>query len=169
MNGRTIQMMQKLESLRWFANAGQPTMGGHLTVQTWSQAVRSCASEVWSSVQLQVGNRFGREVRQRSYDRSEEWNGIVAELREAIATVTSNSIDPVAKKFDLNPDFQDAVSWDMLMICMETEFSDLLPPMFFVPRLEPIYAAGHFPCGWEGPKINEGLEGELPNWRLVVF
>lgn len=44
-----------------------------------------------------------------------------------------------------------------------------MPPMFFVPRLLPVYSAGHFPCGWEGPKLNEGWEGELPNSRLIVY
>jgi hypothetical protein len=108
-------------------------------------------------------------VRQRSHDRAQEWNGIAAELRRLIAGVVARSVEPVAATFKLELDFRSAVSWDMLLICMETEFSDLVPPMFFVPRLLPVYTAGHFPCGWEGPKLNEGWEGELPNSRLIVY
>lgn len=162
-------MMQRLECLQWFGNVGQPTDGAGLAVQTWRQAVDSSASDVWSSVQLQVKNRIARDVRQRSYDRAQEWNGIAAELRGSIAGVVARSVEPVAVTFKLEPDFRSAVSWDMLLICMETEFSDLVPPMFFVPRLLPVYTAGHFPCGWEGPKLNEGWEGELPNSRLIVY
>ena len=169
MNQRTLQMLQKLGSIPWFASVGQPTTDCYLTVLTWQDAVDSCASDIWSSVQLQVKNRIAREVRQKHYDRSEEWNEIAAELRSGIAAIVANSVEPLAKKLRLKPDFQGAVSWDILMICMETEFSDVTPPMFFVPRLEPIYTAGHFPCGWDGPKVNEGWEGALPLSRLMVF
>lgn len=169
MNARTLQMMQRLESAQWFANIGRPPIGNHRTVQSWEQALGSCTADVWSSVQLQVKNRIARDVRQKNYDRSDEWNGIAAELRKAIATVVANSVEPVAKKFQLKSDFQGAVSWDMLMICLETEFSDVISPIFFVSRLLPIYEAGHFPCGWEGPKLNEGWDGELLDWRLIVY
>ncbi len=169
MNARTLQMLQKLSSMPWFTNVGQPTADGYLTVSTWQNAVESCASDIWSSVQLQVKNRIAREVRQKNYDRSEEWNEIAAELRSGIADIVATSVEPLAKRLRLKPDLQGAVSWDVLMICMETEFSDVIPPMFFVPRLEPIYAAGHFPCGWDGPKVNEGWEGDLPPSRLIVF
>lgn len=162
-------MMQRLECLQWFGNVGQPIDGAGLAVHTWRQAVDSSASDVWSSVQLQVKNRIARDVRQRSHDRAQEWNGIAAELRGSIAGVVARSVEPVAVTFKLEPDFRSAVSWDMLLICMETEFSDLVPPMFFVPRLLPVYTAGHFPCGWEGPKLNEGWEGELPHSRLIVY
>jgi hypothetical protein len=162
-------MYRKLEALQWFANVGQPMAGDCRAVQTWTQAVESCTGEVWSAVQLQVKNRFAREVREKSYVRSEEWNGIAAELRKLIAIVATNSIAPIVKRFNLNPNFQGCVSWDMLMICLETEFSELVPPSFFVPRLLPVYETGHFPCGWEGPKLLEGWEGELPSWRLIVY
>lgn len=135
----------------------------------WQDAVESCASDTWSSVQLQVKNRIAREVRQKSYARSEEWNDIAAELRTGIADIVAASVEPLGKRLGLKPDLQGAVSWDLLMICMETEFSDVIPPMFFVPCLEPIYVAGHFPCGWDGPKLNEGWGGDLPPSRLIVF
>lgn len=169
MNVRTQEMMRRLESLHWFANAGRPEPGNHLTVESWPMAVESCGGEVWSSVQLQIKNRIAREVRLRNYERAQEWNGIAAELRKAIAVVAMNAIEPIAAKFKLKADFRGSVSWDMLMICMETEYSDLLPALFFVPRLLPVYEAGHFPCGWEGPKLNEGWEGDLPNVRLIVY
>ena len=169
MNARTLQMLQKLESFPWFGKVGQPMTGGHLRVESWALAVESCRGDVWGSVQLQLSNCFAREVRQRSYERAEEWNGIAAELRKGIAIIVADSVDPIANKFRLKPDFQGTVAWDMLMICLETEFSDVVSPMFSVPRLEPIYAAGHFPCGWEGPKMNEGWEGTPPASRLFVY
>lgn len=169
MNARTQQMMQTLESFRWFSDAGQPLSGDQRSVHAWTQAVDSCAGDVWSSVQLQVKNRIARDVRQRNYGRAEEWNGIASELRKTIAILVAKVVEPVAVKWKLKPDFRGAVSWDMLMICMETEYLDLVSPLFFVPRLLPVYAAGHFPCGWEGPKLLENWEGELPKCRLIVY
>ena len=169
MNQRTAHKLKELESYPWFVNVGKPLEGYHLPVENWQQAVDLSAAEVWSSVQHQVKNHIADEVTSRNYCRSEEWNKIAAELRKGIAIVEINSIEPVVRNFRLKPDFRGAVSWDMLMICLETEFSDLIPPMFSVPRLQPIYAAGHFPCGWEGPKLEESWKGELPNWRLMIY
>jgi hypothetical protein len=45
--------------------------------------------------------------------------------------------------------FLDTVGWDMIAICQELEFADLVPPRFFAERAK-WYLAGHFPCGWEG-------------------
>lgn len=169
MNQRTAEKLSELKSFPWFVNVGKAAGGDYLAVRNWNEAVELSAAEVWSSVQHQVKNRIADEVTQRNYKRSEEWNGIAAELRREIAAIVATSVEPLEKKLHLKPDFRGAVFWDMLGICIETEFSDLLPPMFFVPRLQPIYAAGHFPCGWEGPKLKEGWQGELPNSRLIVY
>src|SRR5688572_1083718 len=139
MNQRTEQKLRELESYPWFANAGDPVDSNYLPVKNWQEAVELSAGAVWSSVQLQTKNNIADEVTRRDYYRSEEWNGIAAELRKQIALIVANSVEPVAKKFELGLDFQGSVSWDMLGICMETEFSDLLVPMFFVPCLQPIY------------------------------
>ena len=161
-------MLERLDSFHWFSSVGQLARSER-RVRNWEEAVDSCGGAIWSSVQHQVKNRIAGDVTQRDYGRSEEWNGVAAELRKAIAVVVAKSVELVATRFKLKPDFQGAVSWDMLMICMETEYSDLVPPVFWVPRLLPVYAAGRFPCGWKGPELQEGWAGELPNWELVVY
>jgi hypothetical protein len=169
MNQRTVEKLSELKSFPWFVNVGKAVGGDYSVIRNWKEAVESSAAEVWSSVQHQIKNEIADEVTKRDYKRSEEWNVIAAELRKEIAAIMTSSVVPLEKAFHLKSDFRGAVSWDMLGICIETEFSDLVRPMFFVPRLQPVYAAGHFPCGWEGPMLEDGWDGELPNARLIVY
>lgn len=169
MNQRTATKLSDLKSFPWFASAGRATGSDYLTASNWTEAVELSAGEVWSSVQLQIKNRIAGDVRKRDYKRSEEWNAIAAELRSEVAVIAATAVTPIEKAFRLKADFRGAVSWDMLMICLETEFSDLMSPMFFVPRLQPVYAAGHFPCGWEGAKLNEDWAGAPPNLQLIIY
>jgi hypothetical protein len=56
--------------------------------------------------------------------------------------------------------------------CAELEFSDILQPVFFYPRLFPVLCAGHFPCGWEGDPIPASwtprCPEDLPKGKLMV-
>ena len=38
------------------------------------------------------------------------------------------------------------LTWDIMLVCFEEEYRDLVQSLFFIPYLEPWYAAGHFPC-----------------------
>ena len=61
------------------------------------------------------------------------------------------------------------VSWDITFICLECEFSDLIKPFLYIPFIDPWYAAGHFPCGWEGTPFPIGWDGIVRDGRLMVF
>jgi hypothetical protein len=65
--------------------------------------------------------------------------------------------------------FYHQVTWDLVGIGMATEYADVYPPLFSVPVLVPWYRAGHFPCGWDGPILDTGWNGEFPPYRLYVF
>ncbi|HXE42593.1 MAG TPA: hypothetical protein VN516_06175 [Candidatus Baltobacteraceae bacterium] len=162
---RTQQLLEQLKTFPFFSKVGQPIDGDYIQVKNWKQAVELCVDDVWSSVQLQAKNEMAQQITLKNYERSIEWNAIAAELRPQIVALAES----VANKFNLNKNFKNSFSWDLIMLCRETEFSDLMEPYFFVPRLLPIYMAGHFPCGWTGPYVDEGLEGDLPHHKLVVF
>jgi hypothetical protein len=169
MHQRTSYKLGELKSFAWFSNVGCRIEGDYRIVRDWKEAVELSDAVVWNSVQLQVKNRLGDEVTKRDYKRSQEWNAIAGELRKHISAIIADKVEPLERQFRLSQGFRGAVSWDILSICLETEFSDLVPPKFFVPRLEPVYAAGHFPCGWEGPELKEGWKGDMPNARLIVY
>jgi hypothetical protein len=166
---RAYDKLKEFGGYQWFANVGQPLKENFIPVHTWDDALNRSRGDIWNSVQLQVKNSYARQVRQTNHDRSVQWNPITSELRKAIAVIVENSIKSLSHPVRLKQDLIGSVSWDLLMICLEAEFSDLVQPLFFVPRLEPIYRAGHFPCGWEGPKVKEGWEGKPPDYPLYVF
>jgi hypothetical protein len=55
--------------------------------------------------------------------------------------------------------FVDTVLWDILHVCMESEFADSYPPGFYASQAY-WYFKGHFPCGWEG---------DFPIGQIVVY
>ena len=76
---------------------------------------------------------------------------------------------------------KDSVSWDIMGLCLEIEYSDIVNPIFFIPHLDPWYASGHFPCGWDGDEFAHDFESgdetiRFDGWRdlsrhgrLIVF
>jgi hypothetical protein len=50
---------------------------------------------------------------------------------------------------------RDAVRSDLMLICLETHYQDIVKPVFHTPYLDIWYAAGHFPCGWDGDEFPE--------------
>jgi hypothetical protein len=165
MNQRTLNQLKELKAFPWFVNVGKPAGGDFLVVPSWIEAVDLCVGEVWTSVQHQVKNQIAEEVTLKDYWRSEEWNDVAAQLEGEIFAI----VEPLQKSLRMNPRVGDSIRWDLFMICLESEFSDLVEPMFFMRRLKPVYAAGHFPCGWEGPKLDAYWQGGLLDWRLWVY
>ena len=64
---------------------------------------------------------------------------------------------------------RDALSWDIMAICIEHDYVDIVEPFFYVPVVEPWYAAGHFPCGWDGDEFPDNWDGIIRGGQLMVF
>jgi hypothetical protein len=58
-------------------------------------------------------------------------------------------IEPVEREHELPKAFEHTVQWDILHVCMETEYADVVPSGFYA-GLASWYIRGHFPCGWQG-------------------
>jgi len=89
----------------------------------------------------------------RHWQRREEWGPVGEELQAVLdpfitAVLAKNS---VPARFAAN--IQVELSWDLWLICLEEEYKDLVEPPFYNPYLDPWYASGHFPCGWDGKQF----------------
>jgi hypothetical protein len=62
-----------------------------------------------------------------------------------------------------------SIKWDILGICLEAEFKDAVAPGFYLLDLFPVYMQGHFPCGWDGNKLETTWDGVLGDYRLFVW
>jgi hypothetical protein len=170
MRTETEDMIARFREMRLFKAVGGAIHGGAKRVNSWTEAARQCQTSEWESVHLQVNNLLAMRVSLADYSRLEAWRGpVIAAIKRDLAVVIERDVLPVTESYRLSRAFQNSVEWDLIEICLEVEFSDLCDPIFFVERVLPWYEAGHFPCGWDGPKLDESWEGPMPDGQLIVY
>jgi hypothetical protein len=98
-----------------------------------------------------------------------DWNSIVRLLRPAIGEIIDKLEHAALIPSNVFEKIRNDIRWDLLAICMEYEYADLVEPPFCLPVLDIWYAAGHFPCGWDGEEFSESWDGEWMDGRLIVF
>lgn len=168
----TQSLLVELRSAPLLSQIGQPHTLPYRSVGSWSEALELCQSESWDSLQLNTKNRHADVVNRLNWDRCQEWNAVCAELRPEIANLIESILPRVRETYEVTGDLQATMSWDILCILLEREFEDVTPPAFYVPVLLPIYQAGHFPCGWTGPKlVTDWSPGAapLPAGEVLVY
>ncbi len=100
----------------------------------------------------------------RHWQRREEWNPSADELRPLIQSFVDALHVRTGIEAGVAEKIKSDVSWDIMGICFEEEYKDLEQPPFYLRYLDPWYASGHFPCGWDGKEFPEGWpEKELPH------
>ena len=172
MRGETAEMLHRLSAAPLLAEILSPIEPSDDLVRvakTWTEAVQLIEGEVWTALQLQVKNRLAREVREADFARSQAWNAIAGELRAEIVSLLERKTVAETVRAVQSDAVIHSIRWDLLSICMETEFSDLVAPRLSVPRLLPWYERGRLPCGWDGPVLDTGWRGELIEAPLTVL
>ena len=169
MREETRRLIQGLSEVPWFKHVGKDVDGSVVQVRSWKDAIRTCASIEWRSVQIQVNNLLAIKVSEADYDRFRLFNDVVTEIEEFIFPLVQQIAEPILKEQNLPKRFIESVILDVSEICLEVEYSDIVSPIFFYSRVMPWYGAGHFPCGWDGPMITESWEGPVPNGKVIVF
>lgn len=159
MNPGTVQKLRELKNYPWFSRAGTSTGRDLDFGLSWDEAIAEASRVEWSNVQLEGKNQLTRNLSHNHRQRFRQWNRIVEEVKAAQEQIFSGIIIPLAREKALPKSFENTVRWDLLCICMEVEFADIVPPCFY-NRLDHCYETGHFPCGWEG---------DYPQGRLLVF
>lgn len=170
MRDDTIKLLEEIRGLPLFSRLGQPC--SHTSVSSWDLALKLCAGEVWSSVQLMTKNRAADKITALDWHRSQTWNVVCAELRPQILEIVRSAVGQIAASRKVTEDFAPSVSWDLLGVLIEVEFSDIFPPSFYLPRIYPVYREGHFPCGWTGSKLDTDWssgDDPLPDAQILVY
>ena len=159
MQNRTQTTLEQLQQADWFHHVGEPREGPFVVVSSWNEAITRCSSPEWEDLTLEAANRFSEAVARRSHERFQQWNAIVAEMRQAIVPILEQKIKPARLLFHLPQVFEDVVRWDVLHLCMEAEYADIFPPGFFASQGY-WYVQGRFPCGWDG---------DFPSGKLFLY
>ena len=178
----TPVVKNKLESILkypFFSKVGRPLPSTVSNVENWLQAAKTCGFLKWKNSKLQARNALqGRiearypedRVKHYFWHRHQEWNPLIDELRPPI-------IEPFVESLLGKIPLQDrdlesiryALRSDLMFICLEAHYQDIVKPVFFTPYLDPWYAVGHFPCGWDGDEFPEQWDGEMHGGQLIVF
>lgn len=160
MSPRTTATLDSLRKIEWFRNVGVRDAQAATVLASWDEAIASCSSPEWEDLCLEAANQYRERLVERSPTEFARWNEVVQEVKPAaIALVREKTQDVVARN-SLPKVFVDTVEWDILHLCMESEYADIQQPGFYASQAY-WYAQGHFPCGWEGPFPDGG--------KLVIY
>jgi hypothetical protein len=130
-------------------------------VDSWAAAAESCASQDWSTVELQAQNQLTRWLDRNDRENYQRWNDLVDDFKKSILQpLQRERWEPFQKEHGLAKSFVDSVRWDLLGALMENAYLGNSHRCFFFLELLSIYEAGHFPCGWVG---------EWPEGKLLVY
>lgn len=156
---RTVALLDAFEGTEWFANVGRQTTDRCAYVEGWPEAVERCGSNDWLDLCQEAVNGYRHTLRVCAPEPLESWNEHVNELKAHTDPLVLSKTRSVIEVNQLPRIFLDVVRWDLLHICLESEFADYIPPRFYTAQSR-WYLDGHFPCGWKG---------RFPMGQVVVF
>jgi len=148
MNPAILATLKRLERADWFSRVGVKDTEAAVVLSSWDEAVEHCSSLEWENLCLEMSNRLSEKILQKSKERFVKWNDIAIELKQTTIPFVRRKIESVVQDHHLPKVFEDTVQWDVLALCMETEYADVVPPGFYTGHAY-WYTKGHFPCGWQ--------------------
>lgn len=159
MNPRTTATIEELECANWFSAVGQFDLEHVKILSTWDEAIDVCVRTAWRDITFEAKNLLTERIFKAGRERFNDWNNILKAIEPNVKDLVRRKIGKVAHDYDLPELFTKCVEWDIRMLLMESEYSDVCQPGFF-SALAFFYVKGHFPCGWEG---------QHPQGRLIVY
>jgi glycosylphosphatidylinositol transamidase (GPIT) subunit GPI8 len=157
----TDAVLSELISTNWFRNVGNEVEQNVKRLSNWKEAIDACSSIEWENFRLDRGNELSEELSAKDLDRYASWNDLALEIKFKAEPLFEKQLKEV-KIFEAYPKkLLSCVRWDVLHICLEAEFGNIVQSSFYLNHLKPIYVSGHFPCGW--------TEGKYPEGRLVIY
>lgn len=159
MHPRTIATIDELKKADWFCRVGVADTDSATVLSSWKDAAKSCKSRKWTDLCLEAANQLRERILERSRERFEQWNVVAKDCRKVAIPLVRRKLRPHILKHSLPNDVEGAVSWDIIHLCIEAEYADVVSPAFFASQGY-WYVNGHFPCGWKG---------DFPDGKLVIY
>jgi hypothetical protein len=167
-----LEVKTKLDEIfnyPFFENVGKPLSPTVTPLKSWAAAAKMCRSYKWETCQLMARNLLQRLTEKLPWQRAEEWNPLSDELRPLILAFVDSLLVRFPLKDKALKNVRDALSWDIMLICFEHSYTDVIKPPFYIPIVEPWYVAGHFPCGRDGDEFPDRWDGIIKGGQLMVF
>ena len=129
---RTIATLDKLDSVDWFVNVGSKDQNQVVYVNSWNEAIKSCSAPDWENLTLEAANQLRERIRERSKERLNQWNAVLKIIKPFSDALVKDKAEHISILNKLPGSFLKCVRWDIFHLCMETEYSDLVEPAFFL-------------------------------------
>jgi hypothetical protein len=156
----TYDALHELSQCEWFTEVGKPENGVHV-LSSWDEAVKSADSKHWKSVGLVALRIYRAKVEKASKNEARQWLKILEDVKPDVRSLVSKKTKDVIERYNLPPTFSTGVNWDILHLCIESEYIQIVPRGFYA-SLSYWYANGRFPCGWHGAEFP-------PEGQLTIF
>jgi hypothetical protein len=137
MKSNTVAILNELEHFPWFTHVGECMSDDVGKAEDWKQAEALCQTTVWASIELQVGNCLSYRVNRTNYDRFLQWNPTALQINDRIDQAISSQLKEVTARFGLGKRVAECIESDITLSCLEAEFSDVWPPIFFLNQVLP--------------------------------
>ena len=170
-----IAKFEQFTNYDLFAHVGEPLPPDVEAEDHRETAILHCISRKWENCRLQARNALQRKIERKYqedlkfWERAEEWNPICQKLRPRIKEFTASlqsKPTPLSAEIDR---IKNDLEWDILLICLEYEFQDIVAPFFYLPLIDRWYRCGHLPCGWTGPPFPIVWDGSTFKGKLIVY
>ena len=159
MHPRTITTLERLKDSPWFSRVGVKDTEAAIVLSSWKEAIECCSAAEWEDLCLEAINCYRERLVERSPNILNGWNQKVDELKVVTVPFVRDCIGRVMDKNSFPKIFEDTVHWDILHLCLESEYADIFKPGFYASQAYG-YTKGHFPCGWNG---------NFPNGKLIIY
>ena len=173
MNSRSEDFILRLFEADWFANCSmalEPTEES-VPVKTWASALEICATQESDDARLEGSNEL--TVHLFKYDSAalNQWNNKIAEIKPRIINIIQKKLSEAVMRGYMPSEpgnaFRNALEWDILILCMAREYSDIFRTKYH-EMVEGFYLAGRFPCGWVG-EVPDEMEDAFRVGKLAVL
>jgi hypothetical protein len=171
------RVQQKLDQLRgypFFESVGKPLPDSVSQIETWTMAAKESSKMRWSNCRLMARNEIQHGVESQypkpgMWERLQEWNPLAEEANPLINGLTDSLLPKIPLPDEARAKIKQTLQYDFFYMLLECELSDISEPVFFLKHLEPWYAAGRFPCGWDGPEFPSRWDGVIRHGQFFVF
>src|SRR4051812_39445487 len=126
MHPRTELVLGRLRRIAWFANVGKVGLPHAIILNSWEAAIESSNSALWRRIRLEAANWYSAEIARRVHGPSPRWSEVTAALRPHCEAVVPEKLGTLSSLGSAVSALTDILEWDVLHICLESEFADII-------------------------------------------
>jgi len=149
LTSRGMTMVQKLQAAVWFQSMGNPLNDDSvIIIDSLAKGIKLFLSYDWDDTLLYARNELSSFLFKHHNKRYQKWNKIVEATDGYFYNDMLKHTKYIVSENEKQERFHVNLMNTLRGACLEAEYSDLNPPLFF-NKLVDWYIVGRLPCGIE--------------------